>query len=61
MTINDNGRGFALPGNMDDLPREGKLGLMGMQERTWLLGGSMEITSKPDAGTTLLFSIPIKK
>jgi two-component system sensor histidine kinase DegS len=61
LTVTDNGRGFTIPGSMDNLPREGKLGLMGMQERTWLLGGNMEIKSRPGQGTTLLFNIPAKR
>jgi PAS domain S-box-containing protein len=61
LTVSDNGRGFTIPGSTDTLPRDGKLGLMGMQERTWLLGGTMEINSRPGAGTALLFNIPTKK
>lgn len=61
LTVSDDGQGFSLEGSMDDLPHNGKLGLMGMQERAWLLGGAMEIVSKPDEGTTLLFNIPEKK
>jgi PAS domain S-box-containing protein len=61
LTVSDNGQGFSLEGTMDDLPHNGKLGLMGMQERAWLLGGTMEIVSKPNEGTTLLFKIPVKK
>jgi signal transduction histidine kinase len=61
LTVSDNGQGFSLDGTTDDLPHNGKLGLMGMQERAWLLGGTMEIVSKPNEGTTLLFKIPVKK
>jgi signal transduction histidine kinase len=46
---------------MSDLPHNGKLGLLGMQERVWLLGGTMEIASTPGEGTTLRFNIPAKK
>ncbi len=60
LTVSDNGRGFDTGGAIDDLPHKGKLGLMGMQERTWLLGGTMEISSKPGEGTTLRFNIPVK-
>jgi signal transduction histidine kinase len=60
LTVNDNGQGFNAEGDLDDLPYKGKLGLMGMQERTWLLGGTMEIDSKPGEGTTLRFHIPVK-
>jgi two-component system sensor histidine kinase DegS len=58
LTVRDNGRGFELKGSMDDLPRIGQLGLMGMQERVWLLGGSIEVNSKPGKGTTLLVDAP---
>jgi two-component system sensor histidine kinase DegS len=61
LTVSDNGQGFNAGGVLDDLPHNGKLGLMGMQERTWLLGGTMEIDSKPGEGTTLRFKIPAKK
>ena len=60
LTVSDNGQGFNTGEDLDDLPHKGKLGLMGMQERTWLLGGTMGITSKSGEGTTLRFSIPIK-
>ncbi len=61
LTVKDNGQGFNSAEMMDDLPHNGKLGLLGMQERMWLLGGTMEIESKPGEGTTLLFKIPAKK
>ena len=60
LIVNDNGRGFNAEGAIDDFPHRGKMGLMGMQERTWLLGGTMDITSKPGEGTTLCFNIPAK-
>ncbi len=60
LTVNDNGQGFDAGGALDDIPHNGKLGLMGMQERTWLLGGTMEIDSKTGEGTTLRFVIPAK-
>jgi signal transduction histidine kinase len=59
VTVQDNGTGFDLPGSMDSLPLAGKLGLMGMQERVWLLGGSMEIESYPLQGTTLRVEVPV--
>ncbi len=58
VTISDNGRGFELSGRVDDLPRSGKLGLAGMQERARLLGGTLEMRSTPDKGTTLIVEIP---
>jgi two-component system sensor histidine kinase DegS len=61
LTVKDNGQGFDSEEAMDDLPYNGKLGLLGMQERARLLGGTMEIVSKPNEGTTLHFDIPTKK
>lgn len=61
LTIKDNGQGFNAEEITGDLSHNGKLGLLGMQERAWLLGGTMEIASKPAEGTTLRFKIPVKK
>jgi PAS domain S-box-containing protein len=58
LTVQDNGVGFDLPGSMDSLPLAGKLGLMGMQERVWLLGGTLEIESYPHQGTALRVEVP---
>ena len=58
ITVTDNGKGFKLQGSMDDLPRIGQLGLMGMQERVWLLGGSIIVNSEPGQGTTLKVNVP---
>jgi two-component system sensor histidine kinase DegS len=58
LTISDNGRGFELSERVDDLPRHGKLGLAGMQERARLLGGTLEVKSTPGKGTTLLVEVP---
>jgi len=58
VTISDNGRGFELRGDIDNLPRIGKLGLAGMQERARLLGGTLEVKSTPGKGTTLVVNTP---
>ena len=58
VTISDNGRGFELSGRVDGLPRSGKLGLAGMQERARLLGGTLEVKSTPNKGTTLIVEVP---
>jgi PAS domain S-box-containing protein len=58
LTVSDNGKGFELQGSMDSLPRIGQLGLMGMQERVWLLGGSIEVNSEGGKGTTLKVNVP---
>jgi len=58
VTISDNGQGFELSGRVDDLPRSGKLGLAGMQERARLLGGTLEVKSTLGKGTTLIVAVP---
>ncbi|MDQ7819664.1 MAG: GAF domain-containing sensor histidine kinase [Armatimonadota bacterium] len=59
LSVTDDGRGFdpqALP-----RARDGRgLGLMGMQERTELLGGTWKITSRPQAGTRIEAVIPVE-
>jgi signal transduction histidine kinase len=49
----DNGVGFAV----DDVPAGG-LGLLGMRERARMLGGKLEIRSKPGSGTQIVLEIP---
>jgi len=58
VTISDNGQGFELSGEVDDLPRSGKLGLAGMQERARLLGGTLEVKSTLGEGATLVVEVP---
>ena len=58
MTISDNGKGFQLPRTVSDLSRTGKLGLVGMEERVRLLGGSIRIQSEQGKGTTVIVEAP---
>jgi signal transduction histidine kinase len=53
MTIADDGRGFALPGEMDALIAEGHFGLVGLRERVNLIGGTLRLQSAPGQGTRL--------
>jgi len=59
VSVCDNGKGFELRGGLSDLPRTGKLGLAGMEERVHLLNGSMRIESKPGKGTRVIIEAPI--
>ncbi len=59
IVIADNGRGFELPDKLSDLTRKGKLGLVGIQERAELLGGTVDINTQRGRGTTLTVNIPI--
>jgi len=50
--------GFELPASTSDLAECGKLGIIGMQERTRLLGGTLSVHSEPGAGTTVVVTVP---
>jgi signal transduction histidine kinase len=52
MSIRDNGKGFSVS-NINKLPKENKLGIIGIQERARLLGGDLKIRSRRDKGTTI--------
>jgi signal transduction histidine kinase len=52
--VEDDGIGFDA-----DLAREsGHLGLLGMEERTEMLGGTLTVESEPGRGTTLFVEVP---
>jgi len=55
LTVKDDGRGFELeePPSMS-----GHFGLTTMRERAELIGGSLEITSRPGEGTTIAMALP---
>jgi signal transduction histidine kinase len=54
LSIRDNGRGFDA-----SLENSGGLGLNGIAERVWILGGKSKIDASPGGGTNLAFEIPI--
>ncbi len=57
--VKDNGKGFAFSHPTDDLSRLGKFGMVGMKERAKLLGGNLEVDSKPSKGTTITIEAPV--
>ncbi len=60
LIIEDNGDGFE-PKSTAKNGSSGKgLGLIGMRERTALLGGAMEIESRPGDGTTIYARVPLR-
>jgi signal transduction histidine kinase len=59
ITVEDNGRGFNAPDRISDLVSTGRLGLVGMHERTRLLGGTLIIQSEADTGTTIVVDVPV--
>ncbi len=56
--IEDNGRGFD-PASLARLPGGRGLGIIGMRERTAMVGGELEIESSPGRGTTVFAQVPI--
>lgn len=58
LAVADNGKGFDVPRQLDQLAAAGRLGIMGMQERARLLGGNLTICSELGHGTTVLVEIP---
>lgn len=55
LTVSDNGSGF----DVSNISSKKTLGLLGIRERTFLLGGQYEIRSKPKEGTTVVISVPL--
>jgi signal transduction histidine kinase len=53
ISVEDDGKGFRMPEEMATLAEEGRLGLLGMQERVQLIGGDLRIRSEPEKGTTV--------
>lgn len=58
LTVADNGRGFEMPEALTDFASEGHLGMMGLQERAQLFGGSITVEAQPDQGTIVKLVMP---
>jgi len=58
LCVQDDGVGFSMPASLNDLVQAGKLGLLGLGERSALIGGKLEITSAPGKGTTVCVEVP---
>ncbi|MBI5567000.1 MAG: GAF domain-containing protein, partial [Chloroflexi bacterium] len=56
VVVEDNGLGF--DAEISRFAQDGHLGLVGMQERVEMLGGSLTIESAAGAGTTLVVEVP---
>lgn len=57
LAVADDGQGFAAPDHLGDLASDGRLGLLGMQERAELVGGNFRISSSPVQGTTVTVEV----
>lgn len=59
LSVEDDGAGFPMPDGPNALTRGGHFGLVGMRERTVLLGGRLDIHSEPGRGTRITARFPI--
>lgn|GEM_PF-736868 len=57
--IEDDGCGFDVEGSSAADSGQRRMGLLGMQERAALIGGTFNIESTPGAGTTIFVRIPL--
>jgi two-component system sensor histidine kinase UhpB len=59
LVIRDDGIGFDATMTLEQNAVRGHLGLLGMKERVQILGGSLEVDSKPAGGTRIRISLPL--
>ncbi|MHB8779675.1 MAG: sensor histidine kinase [Anaerolineales bacterium] len=57
--VSDDGIGFVMPKSPTDFAPSGHFGLLGMKERSELIGGRLEVQSESGKGTRLSIRIPI--
>ncbi len=55
LMIEDDGEGF----DPSNIPQEGRYGLIGLNERVKLLGGTLNLQSNPNSGTRVEVKIPL--
>lgn len=59
LQVVDDGAGFHLAETLRATRRRGRFGLMGINERVQRLGGTLDIESRPGAGTRLTATVPL--
>lgn len=59
LTVEDDGVGFEPPEVESALTGEGHFGLVGMRERVLLLGGRLDVASRPGEGTRITARFPV--
>lgn len=57
LRVQDNGRGIT----QESMNQSKSLGVLGMQERAWAIGGELEIFGSPRSGTTVSLRLPLAK
>ena len=59
LDVHDDGIGFEAPAALAGLAAGGHFGLVGMQERAWAAGGTLELITAPGHGARLHVHIPV--
>jgi signal transduction histidine kinase len=59
LEVHDDGCGFDPRKALATARKQSGWGLLGIQERTWLLGGQYEIDSAPGKGTRIRVEVPL--
>lgn len=59
LIVEDDGKGFDWGAQRSGSAAASRLGLLGVRERLALVGGALEVESKPGAGTALLIHVPL--
>ncbi|MBW2465679.1 MAG: ATP-binding protein [Deltaproteobacteria bacterium] len=59
-TVRDDGKGFNVQKTLDTKGVDRGMGLEAMAERVRILGGKINIVSRPGIDTTIIFTAPIK-
>ena len=60
LRIEDDGKGFDVAARLAEAHHKKRMGILGMRERVALLGGVMEIRSRPMQGTRIFVELPCK-
>jgi two-component system NarL family sensor kinase len=60
LRVSDNGCGFEVESWRDEGGPDGSYGLRSMTERAELVGGRLEVRSRPGTGTTVTAVVPAK-
>ena len=58
LTVADDGDGFEVPDDLEDLARGRHFGVTGMRERAQLAGGDLSVESAPGDGCVLSVWVP---
>jgi signal transduction histidine kinase len=59
MQVTDNGKGFYVPKRPSEFAPTGHFGLLGLYERSEMIGAQLEILSKPGEGSQMNVIVPI--